>query len=178
MDIHLMILVGFVFVALSLPCRTGTVGIHNLKRFLFRYQKPLLINPFMHKWITFRTYVAHLASVTYFIDHNFVNIAFLIKFQSPDILPVTWHLTRILRPVAAVKEVFIYVIDGHLGYLQDSPDQPDCKSDMLGRLSAHNNGDIPTCSSVSSCSIVFLVASRMYTVNNTLGKCQFATTNF
>lgn len=115
MDIHSMILVGFDFVAQCLPCRTGTVGFHNLKRFLLRYQQPLLIHPFMHRWITFWTYVAHLACVTYFVDHNFVDIAFLIKVESPDILPVTLHLTRILRPVATVKEVFLYVIDGHLG---------------------------------------------------------------
>lgn len=104
----------FVFVAQCLPCRTGTVGFHNLKRFLPRYNQPLLIHPFMHRWITFLTYVAHLASVTYFVDHNFVDIAFLIKVESPDILPVTLHLTRILLPVGTVKEVFLFVIDGHL----------------------------------------------------------------
>lgn len=53
MDIHSMILVGFDFVAQCLPCRTCTVGFHNLKRFLLRYQQPLLIHPFMHRWITF-----------------------------------------------------------------------------------------------------------------------------
>lgn len=115
MDIHSMILIGFHFLAQCLPCRTGTVGFHNLKRFLLRYKQSLLIHPFMHRWITFRTYVAHLASVTYFVDHNYVDIAFLIKVESPDILPVTLHLSSILRPVATLKEVFLYIIDGHLG---------------------------------------------------------------